>query len=79
MVSPCPLQAHIIDHDAPILEKPNNECHTGAGTIEVPLIFISEFQSLKSVEESQMVVFHLLYSDIFIPSPEERPPRFKNY
>jgi hypothetical protein len=79
IILPCPLQANITEHHVPILEKQNKKCHTGAGTIDVPSIFTFEFPSLKSDEESRTEVFHLLYSDIFIPLPDDKPPPFKNH
>ena len=79
MLLPCPLQANIMEHHVPILEKHSKECHTGAGTIDVPSIFKSVLPNLKSIEERRLEVFHLVYSDVFIPSPEEKPPRFRKY
>jgi len=78
ILAPISLQVSSADNDVPYIAK-LNVCHTGAaflpGGIDVVYLFETESAQLKPVEVSRLETSYLLYSDLFIPLQEDKPPR----
>jgi len=78
ILSPITLEVSTSENDVPYIAK-LNVCHSGTAFLadgaDMPCFIDSESIQLKPVETSSLEIFYQLYTDLFIPSQEEKPPR----